>query len=83
MCSVTLPLVTAELRCMASSLIFCSCYCFHRFRSRGMGRFGMRRRFWKIAKTVGSFALTIVTTWQALVVALATVAGFLKLKGLW
>jgi len=30
MCSVTFPLVTAELRWMASSLISCSCCCFHR-----------------------------------------------------
>jgi hypothetical protein len=43
----------------------------------------MRQRLWKTAKTVGSFALTIMTTWQALAVALAAIAGFLKLKGLW
>jgi hypothetical protein len=38
----------------------------------------MRLRFCKIVKTTGSFALTIVTTGMAL----AAVAGFLKLKRL-
>jgi hypothetical protein len=42
-------------------------------------------RLWKFAKGVGSFGLTVATSWQAIATALAAIVGFLgsKLIGLW
>jgi hypothetical protein len=42
-----------------------------------------RERFWKRAKAVGSFALTIATSWQALVVVVVAIVGLFKFMGFW
>ena len=47
------------------------------------GQTASRERFWKRAKDVGSFALTVVSSWQALVAMVVAIVGLFKFMGLW